>query len=694
MSAADRDAAVTDETEDCPRTVPRPLRASSTPVRSLAHSSPWPQSQDPVVVNLTETVSAAREEASLGVEPRLPDAAGDAYKAKLAISIADRTKNMNTLDEIAPSTTQSLAAMDNYYVSISDPRDSSVRGAKPPSRFLEPYRVVRTIHTQVTAFLVYLVCVMMVLVQCFGGGGNTHWFTFLATAVFAVEMVVLLSFQGLSCRLALWNRYWRLGEPIFLAVGFILEVAAWAVYGAKERRGGLTALAWLRLLLYWLPHGKTRWEQLQYGVRTLCSADRRRYLGEAYDLDCAYVHRNLAAMGWPAYNYERFFRNAMEDVVGFLDRKHPNAYLVVNLCSERTYSPSFFHHQTSWYPLDDHNPAELEMMLAFSREAADFVSEDPNSRAVVVHCKGGKGRTGTLCCAYLMFTGLKRNADDALRHFSLLRTRDGASSFQGVQAPSQERYVRYFERLLQEPNLIPPSRSLRVNGLRLNSIPWLWYTQGVGKLWFVILGKPCTERQILFLSNEDVEFSSCVPDPSTYTKKQFRDLWGTDEDNLYKQCNAMDADPLRHYTNDVGVHPYKLDTTSFWFMVNGDRSRKLSYEEFYQTYGNNFSPLKRADGDGGHDSASVVSVSLEFREPERIPLLSGDVVFKFFFARTNPNPLEPPVQFWLHPSFETDSVIKLDRSQLDGPPKDKKAARYPLDFGMELDVEYLVSKRE
>ena len=79
--------------------------------------------------------------------------------------------------------------------------------------------------------------------------------------------------------------------------------------------------------------------------------------------------------------------------------------------------------------------------------------------------------------------------------------------------------------------------------------------------------------------------------------------------------------------------------------------------------------------------------TLELTAPEEIPVLDGDVTFKFFFYKNNPNPLRPPVQFWLHTGFEANTTIRLDRNELDGPSKDTKQERYPGDFMIELQWE-------
>lgn len=73
----------------------------------------------------------------------------------------------------------------------------------------------------------------------------------------------------------------------------------------------------------------------------------------------------------------------------------------------------------------------------------DKHTKTPEKRVAVVHCKAGKGRSGTIATAYLVSQeGWKK--EDALRRFTERRMRVGFGS--GVSIPSQQRYVGYVER--------------------------------------------------------------------------------------------------------------------------------------------------------------------------------------------------------------------------------------------------------
>lgn len=67
----------------------------------------------------------------------------------------------------------------------------------------------------------------------------------------------------------------------------------------------------------------------------------------------------------------------------------------------------------------------------------------PKNRVVVVHCKAGKGRSGTVACSYLI-SEEGWTKDEALSRFTLRRMRSGFGD--GVSIPSQLRWVGYVDR--------------------------------------------------------------------------------------------------------------------------------------------------------------------------------------------------------------------------------------------------------
>ena len=115
---------------------------------------------------------------------------------------------------------------------------------------------------------------------------------------------------------------------------------------------------------------------------------------------------------------------------------------------------------------------------------------------IVVHCKGGKGelagnsdhpspfeefysclgRTGTMVSAWLVRSGLFLGAGESLAYFKDRRTDTSrGEKSQGVQTPSQSRYVLYYERLLTKMDSeLPPPVSLVVVKMTLHGLYSKW----------------------------------------------------------------------------------------------------------------------------------------------------------------------------------------------------------------------------
>ena len=140
-------------------------------------------------------------------------------------------------------------------------------------------------------------------------------------------------------------------------------------------------------------------------LRHLVSGSRHRLRAAGgFDLDLSYITPSLIAMGFPSSGPESLFRDSAAELARYLEGAHGGAgYLVVNL-SCRSYDVGLFNGRVIDAGFDDRHSAPLELVLTLCRTIDAFLASDPDA-VVAVHCLAGKGRTGLVCCAYLLWSG-------------------------------------------------------------------------------------------------------------------------------------------------------------------------------------------------------------------------------------------------------------------------------------------------
>ena len=181
-------------------------------------------------------------------------------------------------------------------------------------------------------------------------------------------------------------------------------------------------------------------------IKEVVSEGRIRMHRNNYDLDLVYITKRLIAMGYPATGCESFYRNSFKDVKNFLTEEHGHSFKVYNLCREknRIYNKmAFGGNSVGLFPFNDHQSCPVKLMLEFCIDVSLFLLKS-EERVVAVHCKAGKGRTGTMICAYLLFTGLALNSVKAFEYYGIRRSEIN----RGVTVPSQRRYIQHFETYL------------------------------------------------------------------------------------------------------------------------------------------------------------------------------------------------------------------------------------------------------
>lgn len=153
-------------------------------------------------------------------------------------------------------------------------------------------------------------------------------------------------------------------------------------------------------------------------------------------------------MSGPSGTYpQRAYRNPLDEIVKFFDYKHKDNWAIWEFRAEGTGYPDDQVYNRVWhYPWPDHHPPPFRLIPNIMASMRNWLKEDGKERkgrVVVVHCKAGKGRSGTMATSYLISEcGWK--ADEALARFTERRMRPGFG--QGVSIPSQLRYIGYVDR--------------------------------------------------------------------------------------------------------------------------------------------------------------------------------------------------------------------------------------------------------
>ncbi|CAD8174685.1 unnamed protein product [Paramecium pentaurelia] len=188
-------------------------------------------------------------------------------------------------------------------------------------------------------------------------------------------------------------------------------------------------------------------------IREKVSGKKKRLIQEGYNLDLTYVTKRIIAMSYPGEGFEGFYRNPIDQVAAYLNTQHNQDYMVFNL-SCRKYDFSKFKGivQDCWIWKDHHSPP-LDLLFEICDLIHGYLKGD-KINVVVIHCLAGKGRTGTIICCYLLYTGKFKSVKDVLYYYGKKRfEKEGL----GVNQPCQVKYVEYFYKLLTMDYVIYPT---------------------------------------------------------------------------------------------------------------------------------------------------------------------------------------------------------------------------------------------
>lgn len=137
------------------------------------------------------------------------------------------------------------------------------------------------------------------------------------------------------------------------------------------------------------------------------------------------------------------YRNPLKDLVRFLDSKHGSEWAIWEFRAEGTgYPDEEVYGRVRHYPWPDHHPPPFALLPLIIGSMRNWLNEK-DDRVVVVHCKAGKGRSGTVSCSY-MIAEEGWDMEEAKQRFTERRMRPGFGN--GISIPSQIRTLSYVDR--------------------------------------------------------------------------------------------------------------------------------------------------------------------------------------------------------------------------------------------------------
>ena len=369
----------------------------------------------------------------------------------------------------------------------------------------------------------------------------------------------------------------------------------------------------------------------------------------------------MIAMSWPSQGSESLYRNKMEDVASFLDSKHPNHYKVYNLCSERTYTKEHFHGRMERVKIDDHQPCDLTMLYDFCISADAYLKEDPKN-VVIVHCKGGKGRTGMMCCTYMVWSGLETDIMQARQRFGIMRTEINSPKTQTVESPSQNVYLKYFEACLVKEMLDgklcvrfrpPEPRRLQLSTVTIGPLPKM-YLDFPHKLVAGLVNG--TQGDVLWASKQITCENKQLSSPTK----------GSTNVRTFSRIHSQEKGKAVSFGN--------------YRMLVATDTEKLAKLKSYKT----LSPQEyRRACDQGELQGATYNAWLQY-DLSHVAPFCGDT--RFHVTRDNTSWSESVVWTWFHTSFvNVDEGLLLRRPDVDGAHKDNEHKKYSPEFVMQLN---------
>lgn len=97
-------------------------------------------------------------------------------------------------------------------------------------------------------------------------------------------------------------------------------------------------------------------------------------------------------------------------------------------CQESDYSHIYFDNMVEIIPIEDHHPPKFSQIEPFCKSVSEWLSKHDDNVAII-HCKAGKGRTGTMISNYFIYSREFTDPFAAMNYFNIQRCKDNKVLF-------------------------------------------------------------------------------------------------------------------------------------------------------------------------------------------------------------------------------------------------------------------------
>lgn len=156
-------------------------------------------------------------------------------------------------------------------------------------------------------------------------------------------------------------------------------------------------------------------------------------------LNLSYIYPDFVLMCQPSEK-DIYKRNDIRIIRDFIREKHGNHFYLFNV-HEQNYNAKIFDDKVIFMPFPDHCSPRISYFEEASKRISKVFEDDPKC-TIFIHCKAGRGRSGTVICAYQIYSKNVSHVDEAIFAVNEKRSPEHMS----ITIPSQLRFLHYFER--------------------------------------------------------------------------------------------------------------------------------------------------------------------------------------------------------------------------------------------------------